>query len=168
MLGVNLVFAGFALSLNGVGYFTTLDNKAKGMANILVGVIIAVNAIFQTAAANCHMTFGFSAAMWLFALNYFIIAAHTLTETGNWKVFGMYGLFAALVSLIFFGDTLVNNGPWEMAYMWVMWAVLWGQSFLSIMVGGKLVNQMTPYILILNGIASTFIPGILILLGVIL
>ena len=168
MLGVNLLFAGFALTLNGVSYLTAVDNKAKGMANILVGIVIAVNAIFQTSQAADHVTFGFSAAMWLFALNYFIIAAHIFFNSDNWKVFGLYGLFASVVAFVFAGDTIINNGPWEMIYMWLMWAVLWAQSFFAILVGSKAIGKFTPHILILNGIASTFIPGFLILLGVIL
>jgi len=168
LLGVNLLFAGFALTLNGVSYFTKVDDKAKGIANILVGVVIAINAVFQTAMANDHVTFGFSAAMWLFALNYFVIAAHILIKADNWKVFGLYGLFASVVSFVFAGDSFINNAPWEMIYMWLMWAILWAQSFFSIMLDIKAVDKFTPHILIINGIASTFIPGFLILLGVIL
>ena len=168
MLGVNLLFAGFALTLNGVSYFTTVDNKAKGMANILVGVVIAINAIFQTAQATNYIAFGFSAAMWLFSLNYFIIAAHIFFKSENWKVFGLYGLFAAIVSFTFAGEAIFTNAPWVLVYMWGMWGILWLQSFLAILLGIKAVDKVTPHILILNGIASTFIPGFLILLGIIL
>ena len=168
MLGVNLLFAGFALTLNGLSYLIPVDNKVKGAANILVGAVIAINAIFQTAAATCHTTFGFSAAMWLFALNYFVIAAHIFMKSDNWKVFGVYGMFASIVSFIFMGESIVTNAPWEMIYMWGMWAVLWAQTFFAILIGIKAVDKLTPHILILNGIASTFIPGALILLGVIL
>jgi hypothetical protein len=106
--------------------------------------------------------------MWLFALNYFIIAAHLLFKSENWKVFGLYGLFASIVSFTFAGETILTGGPWELIYMWCMWGALWAQSFLAIMVGIRAVDRFTPHILILNGIASTFIPGLLILLGVIL
>ena len=168
MLGVNLLFAGFALTLNGVSYITAVDNKAKAFANIFVGMVIAINAVFQTANATDHITFGFSAAMWLFAINYFIIAAHILLGSTNWKVFGLYGLFASIVSFTFAADVALANGPWEMVYMWIMWGVLWVQSFLAILVGIKAIDKLTPHILILNGLSSTFIPGFLILLGVIL
>jgi len=168
MLGINLLFAGFALTLNGMSYLTKVDDRVKGTANALVGLIIAINAIFQTAAATDHMTHGFAAAMWLFALNYFVIAAHIFWKAENWKVFGLYSLFAAIASFVFMGDTLVNSGPWEMIYMWGMWGILWAQSFLAILVGNKAVDKLTPHVLILNGIASTFVPGFLILLGIIL
>ncbi|MDR2182948.1 MAG: AmiS/UreI family transporter [Clostridiales bacterium] len=168
MLGINLLFAGFALTLNGVSYLTKVDDRARGAANALVGLIIAINAIFQTSAATDHITHGFAAAMWLFALNYFIIAAHIFFKADNWKVFGLYGLFAAAVSFVFAGDTLASNGPAEMIYMWGMWGILWSQGFLAILCGIKAVDKLTPHVLIINGIASTFVPGFLILLGIIL
>ena len=168
MLGVNLLFAGFALTLNGLSYLIEVDNRAKAMANIFVGFVIGVNAVFQTAQADCHVTFGFSAAMWLFALNYMIIAAHLLLGATNWKVFGLYSLFASVVSFTFAGEAIFVGAPAVMIYLWSMWGVLWAQSFLSIIVGSKIVDRFTPHILILNGIASTFIPGFLILLGIIL
>ena len=168
MLGINLLFAGFALTLNGVSYLTKVDDRAKAAANVFVGLVIAVNAIFQISAADSHITFGFGAAMWLFALNYFIIAAHIFFKAENWKVFGLYSLFAAIVAFVFMGDTLIAGGPWEMIYMWGMWGVLWAQGFLAILCGVKAIDKLTPHVLILNGIASTFVPGFLILLGIIL
>jgi len=168
LLGVNLLFAGFALTLNGISYYMAVDNKVKGMANVLVGLIISINAVFQTSAAADHVAFGYSAAMWLFALNYFIIAAHIFFGSENWKAFGLYGLFASLVSFTFMGEAIVTGAPWEMIYMWGMWGVLWAQSFFASMLGVKAIDKFTPHILIVNGVASTFVPGFLILLGVIL
>ena len=168
MLGINLLFAGFALTLNGISYFITVDNKTKGMVNVFVGIIIGLNAVFQTTAATCHATFGFAAAMWLFALNYLIIAAHIFFKSENWHTFGLYGLFAATVSVIFAIEGLITNAPWAMIYLWCMWAILWAQSFAAIMLKSESINKLTPHILILNGIFSTFIPGFLILLGIIL
>lgn len=162
------MFAGFALSLNGVSYLTKIDDRVKAIANILVGIVIGINAVFQTAAADSYITFGFSAAMWLFSLNYLIIAAHILLKAGDYKVFGLYSLFAFIVSAVFAGDTVVNDGPAVMVFLWGMWAVLWLQSFVSIMLGVKAVDKLTPHILILNGVVGTFVPGFLILLGVIL
>ena len=168
MLGVNLLFAGFALTLNGASYLAAVDNKAKGMVNVLVGVVIGINAILQTIQATDHATFGFSAAMWLFALNYFIIAAHIFFRSENWKVFGMYGLFASLVSFTFAGEAFFTNAPWVLIYLWVMWGILWAQSYFAIIQGNKAIDKLTPHVLILNGITSTFIPGLLMLLGLIL
>jgi len=171
MLGINLMFAGFALTLNGVSYFMTLDNKVKALTNILIGFVIGTNAIFQTAQADSHVTFGFAAAMWLFSLNYFIIAAHIFFKSENWKVFGLYALFAAFVSFTFAGDTIVglkHGAPPVMVFLWLMWAILWTQTFLALLFGIKSVDKFSPHILILNGVVSTFVPGMLILLGVIL
>jgi len=168
MLGVNLIFAGFALTLNGVSYYVPVDKKVKGIVNLLVGAVIAVNAVFSTMHAADHVGFSIAAATWMFALNYFIIAAHVLCGSENWKAFGLYALFASLVSFVFAGEAVITGAPWELIYMWCMWGVLWAQGFLAILVGSKAIDKLTPHTLILNGIASTFVPGLLILLGVIL
>ncbi|MCL2225187.1 MAG: hypothetical protein FWB96_09515 [Defluviitaleaceae bacterium] len=171
MLGINLMFAGLALTLNGASYFVNFDNKVRAIANILIGIVIGINAIFQVAQADCNVTFGFSAIMWMFSLNYFIIAAHIFFKSENWKVFGLYALFAAIVSFVFAGDAvfaLQHGAPRVMVYLWFMWAILWAQSFLALLFEIKIIDKFSPHILILNGIASTFVPGILILLGVIL
>lgn len=170
MLGINLLFAGFALTLNGVSYIKPVDNNAKGIANILVGTILAINAIFQTHQATEYFHFGFAAGGWLFALNYIIIGAHTLVKATNWNVFGIYSLFATIVSLVFAVDILMLAGGHLtiMSYMWLMWALLWAQSFFAILLNIKAIDKFTPHILIINGIASTFVPGLLILLGRIL
>jgi hypothetical protein len=166
MLGINLLFAGFALTLNGVSYITEVDNKAKGLANCFVGVVIGINAVFQVANATNHIGFGFSAAMWLFALNYLIIGVHLLLGSVNWKVFGVYSLFAFLVSFIFAGETFATGGSWLFIYLWGMWAILWLQSFLAISLELKKIDKYTPHILIINGVGSTFIPGFLMLFGI--
>jgi len=168
MLGVNLLFAGFALTLNGVSYYIPVDKKVKGVINVLVGAVIAVNAVFSTAHAADHVGFGITAATWMFALNYFIIAAHVLCGSENWKAFGLYALFASVVSFVFAGESIVTGAPWEFIYMWGMWGVLWAQGCLAILAGIKAIDKLTPHTLILNGVASTFVPGILILLGIIL
>jgi len=168
MLGVNLIFAGFALTLNGVSYFVPVDQKVKGIINILVGAVIAVNAVFSTIHAADHTAFSIAAATWMFALNYLIIAAHILFGSENWKAFGLYALFASIISFVFAGESIITGAPWVLVYLWCMWGVLWAQNCLAILVGIKAVDKLTPHTLICNGIASTFVPGILILLGVIL
>ncbi|MCL2357959.1 MAG: AmiS/UreI family transporter [Defluviitaleaceae bacterium] len=173
MLGVNLLFAGFALTLNGIAYrSTTMDNRVKAIANILVGLVIGTNAIFQTSQSAAFWQFGFAAAMWMFSLNYFLIAAHILLKAADWKIFGIFSGFAAIVSLIFLGETIfiviVDGAPdlIPMIYLWVMWMLLWLQNCLAVF--SKAIDKLSPFTLILNGVASTFIPGALILLGVIL
>jgi len=168
MLGINLLFAGFALTLNGISYIKPVDDKAKGISNAIVALIIAINAVFQISQAYNHIAFGFGAAMWLFAVSYFLVAIHILFKSTNWGAVGLYGLFAGLVSIAFAIDIIVAGGPWEMAYMWSMWSVLWLQSFFAISLNLNAINKVTPHVLILNGIASTFVPGILVLLGIIL
>jgi hypothetical protein len=160
------MFAGFALTLNGLSYVIKMDEKVRAVANILVGIVIGTNAIFQTTQAASQVEFGFSAIMWMFALNYFIISPDLLFKIDRQSFFGVYSLFATAVSVAFFLDSL--GGYWEMIVLWAMWTILWLQSTLAILFGIKSIDKLSPHILIFNGVVSTFIPGMAILLGVIL
>ena len=165
------MFAGFALTLNGLSYLMAVDERVRAVINIFVGAIIAINAVLQTQIAIAtgeHAAFGFAAATWLFAINYFVIAAHLHFKATNWKAFGLYSLFASIVSLTFAVEVVVLGGPGILVYLWLMWALLWAQSCLAILAEIKMVDKLTPHVLITNGVASTFVPGLLILLGVIL
>ena len=176
MLAINIIFAGFVLTLNGISFFekAKIDQKVKGAANALVGVLIAINAVLQTISATTFYEFGFAAAMWLFAANYLILAFYIFLKAENYGTFGVFSAFATIVSLIFAIEQIITlasaYGHWMngiFIFLWGMWALLWLQSFLSTFFNNKFINKLTPYILIANGVLSTFVPGMLMVLGVI-
>jgi len=178
MLAINIIFAGFVLSLNGFSLIekARIDQKVKGAINLVVGILIAVNAVIQTILAagmtqypysdSQMMHFGFAAAMWLFAINYLILAFHIFFKAESYKAFGLFSAFAVIVSLIFAIETIVARGGWLFIYLWFMWAVLWLQSFLAMMLEIKWAAKLSVPILIINGVLSTFLPGMLMVLGV--
>ena len=166
MLGINLVFAGFALSLNGVSYFTKIDRKMIGFANLVVGLIIFINSVIGVLQANCIADYSNAAGGFLFAVNYILIFISHIKED-VFKMFGFFELFATIVSLIYVVSTALS-GVYILTYLWAMWAVLWFEGFLDSFCNVKGMAKVSPFILIANGILSTFVPGILILLGIIL
>ena len=178
MLAVNIVFAGLVLALNGYALLpkSNVDKRVQGTVNAVVGALIAINATITVFRAGHREGYEFAHAAggWLFTINYFIIAAHIFFKSESWKGFGFFSLFATIFSLIFAVDAIVNYFHWIFIYMWFMWALLWFQSFLAMGINYKegckfaaFIGKLSAPILIINGIASTFIPGILMLLGVI-
>jgi len=161
MLGINLLFVGFVLLLNGISYLIEVDDNVKGLVNALIGVVVAINAIFEVSQG----IFASAAGMWIFALNYFIVAAHIFFGSKNWKILGIYGLFVAIVCMVFIVDSVLA-GAWVLVYLWAMWGILWIQGFFSIVCGSKLADKYTPHVLIINGIASCLVPGLLVLLEI--
>ena len=166
MLGINLLFAGFALSLNGLSYYVKMDRKMIAFANLLVGAIIFINSIIGVFEATSIADYSNSAGGFLFAVNYLLIFISHIKED-TFKLFGFYELFASIVSAIYVISTAIS-GIYILTYLWAMWAVLWFEGFLDSFCNVKTMSKISPIILIANGILSTFVPGILILLGIIL
>ena len=166
MLGINLLFAGFALSLNGVSYFVKIDRKMIGFANLIVGLIIALNSIIGVVQASGIADYSNAAGGFLFAVNYILIFVSHIKED-NFKMFGFFELFATVVSIIYAVSTALS-GVYILTYLWAMWALLWLEGFLDSFCGVKGMSKVSPIILIANGVLSTFVPGVLILLGIIL
>ena len=166
MLGINLLFAGFALSLNGLSYYVKIDRKMIGFANLMVGAIIFINSVIGVLQATSIEGYSNSAGGFLFAVNYFLIFISHIKED-NFKLFGFYELFASIISLIYVVSTAIS-GAYILTYLWVMWAVLWFEGFLDSFCNVKAMSKASPIVLLANGVLSTFVPGILILLGIIL
>ena len=166
MLGINLMFAGFALSLNGVSYYVKINRKMIAFANLLVGAIIFINSVIGVLQAASIADYSNSAGGFLFAVNYLLIFISHIKED-TFKLFGFYELFAFIVSAIYVVSTAIN-GIYILTYLWAMWAILWFEGFLDSFCNIKNMDRISPIFLIANGILSTFVPGILILLGIIL
>ena len=122
MLGINLLFAGFILILNGIGGLRELNPKMHGVANILVGMVVGIDAIFQTSHSKGTIDFGHVAVMWIFSLNYILIAAHSFISPPDWLILGVYEIFASLVCAAFaYQSWKQHNGV--LLYLWVMWGL---------------------------------------------
>jgi acid-activated urea channel len=145
---------------------TKIDEKLKLSANLLVGFIVAVDSIIQTIIGKNGGSYGQAAAMWVFAMNYFIIAAHTHFKPNDWKVFGLYELFAATFCFVSAWKIYSTEHNLILVTLWLLWGLLWGQGFASKLLVRKL-EKLTPYFLIFSGIFSTFIPGLLMMLEII-
>lgn len=166
MLGINLLFAGLALSINGVAYYVKFDRKVLGFVNLIVGLIIFINSIVGVLQASQITDYSNSAGGFLFAVNYILLyISHTKED--NFKVFGFFELFACIVSVVYMISSAIE-GVYILTYLWLMWEVLWFEGFLDSFCGIKVMSKISPIVLIANGLFSTFIPGILILLGIIL
>lgn len=164
MLGINLAFAGFVLILNGISYWQELDRKVIGGVNLVVAGIIGVNSIIGVATAEGIVDYANSAGGFLFAFNYLLIGIERLLGS-NFAVFGWFQLYASLFSLAF-GINCIVAGAMIMAYLWLMWFVLWLVGFMATYISHEL-DRICPYVLIANGLLSTGIPGILMLLQII-
>ena len=56
------------------------------------------------------------------------------------------------------------TADWRWAAIWYLWAVLWGTSFVEDICGRKL-GKFVPVLQVFEGVATAWIPGLLMLIG---
>ena len=170
-LGINLIFAGFALSLNAVGLKTKLNRNVLAYANLLVGLIILFNSFLgiENAVETVADISAYAACAGgvLFAVNYLMLFATHKFGDDDFKVFGFFELFAGIASILFAAYNIYTCALWVYPVIWFMWAVLWINGFFSEFCKVKICSKLSFWLLLLNGIVSTFAVGFCILFGII-
>jgi len=169
MLGFNMLFAGFALFLNGVSYYIPFNRKVLGYVNLFAALFIIINtSIGLYFAPGDISNYANAAAAFGFGLNFLILGVHHVKEIDDFTLFGWFSLLMSFISIVFMIQVCVTSGPWVLIYLWAMWAVLWGQAFIASGLKVKAIDKLSPYFVIGNSILSLIIPAILILFGIVL
>ena len=175
-----MLFAGFALFLNGVSYFVkSFDRKALGIINLFAASLMAVNTIFGVFFAPdiSGQDFSNAAAGCAFALNFAILGVFHVKGLGDFSLFGWFSFLMCLFSASNVIHTIVDAAAaesvadafaasWLFIYLWSMWAVLWGQAFVASGLKVKAVDKLSPYIILANAAFSLLVPAVLILFEV--
>lgn len=164
-----MLFAGFALFLNGISYLVPLNRKMLGLVNLFCAFFMLVNTAIGLGFAPGDIgNYANAAAGFAFALNFLILGVHHLTEATDFTLFGWFSFVMCLSSLAFMTQVIVTRGPWILIYLWAMWAALWGQAFIASGLKSKAVDKLSPYFVIGNSVLSLLAPAFLILFGILL
>jgi acid-activated urea channel len=167
MLGVCLLFVGIVLINNGVCALTNVDPKSAAVMNIFTGGLsIFINftnlAMGNYYAAGTGLLFGFT---------YLFVAINNIFGLSG-KPFAWFSTFVAINAIIFgYVEGIAGNASlgitadWRWAAIWWLWAVLWGSSFVTDIMGKKL-GKFVPCLQVFEGIITAWIPGVMILLNV--
>lgn len=171
MLGAVLLYVGFVLIINGVGRLTKIDPKSVAIMNLLTGglsVIVNIGSLIvaQIQSPNNAMAFYPAATGLLFGFTYIFIALDPIFNIDT-RVFAWYSLFVA-VTTIPAGILSWNQGGIYnqlMGIIWWAWGVLWITAWIEI-VAKKNLKNFVPWLSIVEGIFTAWIPGFLILMGI--
>ncbi|MCL1993338.1 MAG: AmiS/UreI family transporter [Spirochaetes bacterium] len=158
MLGLVLLYVGIVLINNGICRLSNIDDKSTSILNWVVGslsVIVNVIAIVQGEyyAAAAGLLFGFT----------YLINAAIKTNNLDTRIFGWFSLFVT-VNTIPAAIVDYNAGDWRMAVIWILWGVLWLTGWIET-VAKKNLGKFVPWLAILQGIFTAWIPGFLMLRG---
>ena len=122
-----------------------------GVCLLFVGIVLINNGMSTLYNVN-----GKSAAVMNIltgGLSIFINAVNLVQ--GNY-----FGTIEGITGIAALGIT----ADWRWAAIWYLWAVLWGTSFVEDICGKKL-GKFVPVLQIFEGVATAWIPGLLMLIG---
>lgn len=160
MVGVALMFTGAVLLVNGLSLLGKVDGPSIAFFNVLMGTLLAGIAVWDGVEEN---VFG-AGQLFLFAFTYLWLAWNSLTKQGDWRGFGWYCAFVAVMALPTSALTYADDAPWFGTF-WIIWGGLWYLFFLMFALGVKRLEVVTGMSAIAVGIGTTMIPGYLIMSG---
>lgn len=169
LLGFLLLYVGAVLFLNGLWLMDKIQDREIVVINIVSGLVAAavvVNGAFGAGADAASIR---AAALTLmFATTYFWVAYNRLV-TVDGRGLGWFSLFVAITVVPVFlraaGSVGTTVEMW-MAVNWLIWAVLWFMYFLLLALGRPILKQ-TAWVTLIAGIVTGWVPGFLLLDGLI-
>lgn len=166
MLGIVLLYVAIVLINNGICRITNIDGKTSSVMNIFVGalsVIINMIVIVHGDFMNSHDDLYAAATGLLFGFTYLFVAFNNLLNLDT-RAFGWYSLFVAINSIpaayLAYKDDVVSV---SFTVIWLAWGVLWLTGFIECVMKKEL--KFVPYLAILEGIFTAWIPAWLLFTG---
>jgi acid-activated urea channel len=163
-LPVALVFVGFALIVNGSLFLSKSDSKSIGTMYGVVGFILVMGALIGLGRGGALMDYQLCTGFFLFGFTYVLLSLTNFLGL-DLRLYGWYALLVAVFAIIFGTISLTSGFPWT-ASLWYMWAFLWGYGWVETVLKKSFGAWSTPVFCIILGLASAFIPGVLMFAGV--
>ncbi len=167
MLGVCLLFVGIVLINNGICNLTNVDKKAAAIMNIFTGGLSLFINFTNLVQGNYYA----AGTGLLFCFTYLFVAILNIFDLDG-KPFAWFSTFVAINAVIFGvvegvtgSSALGITADWRWAAIWWLWAILWGSSFVTDIMG-KNLGKFVPCLQVFEGIVTAWIPGVMILLGI--
>lgn len=161
VLGINLLFVGIVLVMNGVNRFNKMDAKSAAFMDAVTGIVIVFGCFINYAKSGDILAYQNVASGFLFGFTYIFIAANHLFKL-DWRPFGWFSLFVTIYAA-FMAVLAGQAGDFKSVYLWTAWALLWLNGFLDAVVHMKSMSAIFPYLSIAEGIFAAFIPSLLML-----
>lgn len=167
LLGFLLLWVGAVLFLNGLWLMGKIEDREIAIIDIVGGLVasaVAVQSAFGTAANAASIRAG--ALIMLFATTYFWVAYNRWTLVDG-RGLGWFSLFVAITLMPVTARaylTASTGADIWMATNWLIWVALWLAYFLLLALGKPILKQ-TAWATLLAGIATGWLPGFLMLDG---
>ncbi|MGV8805161.1 MAG: AmiS/UreI family transporter [Polaromonas sp.] len=168
LLGLVLFYVGAVLILNGLWMLGRIGDREIWIINLFVGTVSLLAAFSQAFGTDADLASVRSAALsMLFALTYLWVTANRFTNADG-RGLGWFSLFVALTTVPVAVDALrTAQTPWDFwsGLSWAAWGVLWLMFFVQLVLE-KQVTRFTAWLAIVQGVLTGWLPGYLLLTGV--
>ncbi len=168
LLGLALLYVGAVLFLNGLWLLGHIGDKEISIINIFAGgvtLLVALNAAFGPGADAGSIKA--AALTLLFTFTYLWVAINRYNGADG-RGLGWFSLFVSITVLPIAFQTLGGaQTTWDVWFglCWAAWSVLWFMFFLLLAMG-KPITRITGYVTSAQGILTGWLPGFLLLNGV--
>lgn len=168
LLGLSLLYVGAVLCLNGLWLLGRIGDKEIWVINVFSGGVTLLISLQMAFGANADAGSIKGAALTLlFSFTYLWVAFNRFNGADG-RGLGWFSLFVAITAIPVAIETLQTaTSTWGVWFglSWAAWAVLWFMFFL-LLVAGKQIAKITGVVALLCGISTAWLPGFLLLNGV--
>lgn len=170
MLGIVLLYVAIVLMQNGICRLYNIDGRSSAIMNIFVGGLSIILNICVIVYAELHQdksSFYVAGTGLLFGFTYLFIALNSIYKL-DLRPFGWYSLFVAINAIpaayFSYDPTSPSIEGILFPVIWIAWGVLWLTGFIECVL--KIELKFVPYLAILEGIFTAWIPAWLIFSGI--
>lgn len=168
LLGLVLLYVGAVLSLNGLWLMGRIADNEIAVINVFVGGLTLLIALFLAFGPGADLASVKAAGLTLlFSFTYLWVAINRYNDADG-RGLGWFCLFVAITTIPVAINTLAGaSSTWDIWFglNWVAWGVLWFMFFLLLALG-KPIGKVTGAVTTIQGILTGWIPGLLLLYGV--
>jgi len=169
LLGLSLFYVGAVLILNGLWLLGHIEDREIGVINLFTGTITFLVSLYMAFGAGADATSINGAAMsLLFSFTYFWVALNRVNGSDG-RGLGWFSLFVAITAVLVAVGTLSHAASgWDIwsGLSWASWSVLWALYFV-LLVLKRNITRFTGWVAITIGITTGWLPGYLLLNGLI-
>jgi len=172
MANVMLFYVGAVLFCNGLWLIGKIEDKEIKVIDTFVGglgLVVVLLIMLQENPDGKSGDFLLSAQLLLFAFTYLWVAWNRVNGADG-RGLGWFCLFVAIsafpTAFIVYQGATTTFGYW-LAIDWFAWAILWFMFFLLLSMGKDDILKLTGWVTLLQGIFTAWLPGFLLLNGMI-
>lgn len=163
MGNVGLLLVGVVLLVNGLVILSVVPPRSAAMLNIFVGaaqLLLPTIILIQNAGDPAVVNATWPSYLFGFTYLYYGLGIFLRLEPQG------FGWFSAFVAVIVAYQAIASVGSDPVfAVMWLTWAVMWSLFFLLMALGRNEFSRFTGWFLVLLGVPSCTVSGILLLEG---